>query len=77
MRPWTLARHSARLNPSILRKGLELTGPPGSLSMARPAAARTRRPGLATLTPTPIAQGVAPPCRALRERLGSKCGPAR
>ena len=77
MRPWTPARRSARLNPSIPRKGLELTRPPASLSMARPAAARTPRQGLETLTPTPIAQDVAPPGRALRERLDAQCEPAQ
>ena len=77
MRPWTPARRSANLNPSILRKGLELTGPPGIRSMAHPAAARRRRLSLVTLTSAPIAQGVAPPGRALRERLDAQCEPAQ
>ncbi len=77
MRPWTPARRSANLNPSILRKGLELTGPPGIRSMAHPAAARRRRLSLVTLTSAPIAQGAATLGRVPRERLDGRREPAR
>ena len=71
------ARRGAHVNPPGLREVLVPTERPGIQATARPADARSLWRGMACGAPPLIAQDVAAPGRAPRERPGGQRGPAR